>query len=283
MSGVVLVNPRSGPDETSVADVRAHFDGHRVELVTGGGVEHATRKAVEEGADFVAVAGGDGTIRCAASVLAASGIPLVPVPAGTRNHFARHVGIETLELAQQAADSGHRRRFDLGSVNGIHFMNNAGIGIYPRIVRRRKWAEKRFPRMVAAAVAAWPQIRRLRRFPVTLDGETIKAWMVFVGNGEYGTTVFDVTAREGVDAGLLDVRVLRADVGLARVRAVGALLVGRVEASPLIHRRLVPSCDIDLPWERADVALDGEVFSLSTPLRFESVPGALEVLTPTGS
>ena len=283
MPGVVLVNPRSGPDETSMTDVSAHFPGHRVELVTGGGVEHATRRALEERADFVAVAGGDGTIRCAAAVLAASGIPLLPVPAGTRNHFARHVGIETLELAQEAAEHGERRSFDLGSVNGVLFVNNAGIGIYPRIVRRRKWAEKRFPKLIATAVAAWPQMRRLRRFPVTLDGETVRAWMVFVGNGCYGTTVFDVATREQMDEGVLDVRVLRAEGRLARLRAVGALLVGRVESSPLIDRRLVASCDLDLPWERTDVALDGEVFSMSTPLHFESVPGALEVLMPAGS
>jgi diacylglycerol kinase family enzyme len=70
---------------------------------------------------------------------------------------------------------------------------------------------------------------------------------------------------------------------MARLRAVGALLAGRVESSPLIDRRLVASCDLDLPGERTDVALDGEVFSMSTPLHFESVPGALEVLMPAGS
>ena len=283
MPGVVLVNPRSGPDETSMTDLNAHFPGHRVELVNGDKIEDATRRALEERADFVAVAGGDGTIRCAAAVLAASGIPLLPVPAGTRNHFARHVGIDTLELAEEAAEHGHRGRFDLGSVNGVLFVNNAGIGIYPKIVRRRKWAEKRFPKLVATAVAAWPQIRRLHRFSVTLEGETMRAWMVFVGNGSYGTTVFDVTSREQTNDGVLDVRVLRGDGRLARLRAVGSLLVGRVDSSPLIDRRLVASCDLDLLGERADVALDGEVFSMDTPLHFESVPGALEVLMPAGS
>src|SRR5687767_8593603 len=109
MAGVVLVNPRSGPDETSASEVAEHFPGHRVELVTGGQVEEAAREALEEPAEFLAVAGGDGTIRCAAGVLAGTGVPLVPVPAGTRNHFARHVGIESLELAGQAAAGGVRR------------------------------------------------------------------------------------------------------------------------------------------------------------------------------
>src|SRR5205085_837823 len=92
----------SGPDETTESSIREHFEGAEIVEAAGDDLSDAVKRAVDDGAEVVAVAGGDGTIRTAASVLAETGVALLPVPAGTRNHFARELGIDTLDAAGRA-------------------------------------------------------------------------------------------------------------------------------------------------------------------------------------
>ena len=201
---------------------------------------------------FLAVAGGDGTIRCAAGVVAGTELALLPIPAGTRNHFAKEVGIATLDEAAAAASGGTVTLIDIGEVNGEAFVNNANIGAYPRIVKERDAhvKVKRLSKQTATIVATWTQLRQLHKFNVTVDGgTTYRAWMVFVGNGRYGTSLFDVASRESLDDGLLDVRILRADGRLARVRVIGRMLLGRADRSPMAEFDEVRS--IELAVDRA--------------------------------
>jgi undecaprenyl-diphosphatase len=203
------------------------------------------------------------------------------VPLGTRNHFAKDVGIRSLDDAV-AAVGGKVRRIDVGEVNGHQFVNNSSIGIYPRIVVRREAHEHRLPKGVASLVAAWEQIRRRgQRFHVTVGDERHTAWLVFVGNGRYGEGLIDLADRESLDDNELDVRVVKADKPMARLRLVGALLAGRLARSPLIERTCAAAVEIDLERRAdVDVALDGEVRRLSTPLRYRSHRGSLAVLVP---
>lgn len=283
MAGVILVNPAAGPDDTPVGDLAAIFAGHDVVECPPDQVGERTAEAVKKGADFVGVAGGDGTIRCAADVLAGSGVPLLPIPAGTRNHFARDLGVEDIEDAAAAAKNGVTRRIDIGVVNDIHFVNNSSLGIYPRIVVRREAHQHRLPKGVANIVATWEQVRRRgQRFGVTVNEDRHRAWMVFVGNGRYGDGLIDLADRESLEGNELDVRVALADKPMARVRLLLALLVGRLARSPLLEQVRTPSADIDIEGrDEVEVALDGEVERLKTPLRYRSVEGGLSVLVPS--
>jgi diacylglycerol kinase family enzyme len=277
--GVVLVNPESGPRPDPVGEVKEHFGGHRVTECEGDDLEDKARTAIESGPAFVAMAGGDGSIRCVASLLAGTDIPLIPVPTGTRNHFSRELGIETVADAASAVD-GERRRVDLAEVNGERFVNNASIGFYAALVRERAAHERRLPKAVANLTAAWAQARKGHRFAADVGGRRYRAWLLFVGNGCYGEGITDLMSRESLDRAVLDVRVLRADVALARTRTVLALLLGRFGSSPLIVRNEVVDVEVVLQRPTISVALDGEVVRLEPPLRFTSMPGALTVLVP---
>ena len=280
LEGVVLVNPESGPDPEPTSSVREHFDGQEVIECDGDSLEEVASGAVEQGVGFVAMAGGDGSIRCVASLLAGTGIPLVPVPTGTRNHFSRELGIETVGDAA-AAVGGMRRQVDLAEVNGEHFVNNASIGFYAALVSERDAHERHLPKPLANVTAAWAQARKGHRFRTVVDGTTYRAWLVFVGNGCYGDGLTDLTSRDALDQAVLDVRVLRADKVLARSRAVLALLAGRLAASPLLASAQEQEVLVELAGTpEVDVALDGEVVRLCPPLRFRSLPGALTVLVP---
>ncbi|MGI8685526.1 MAG: diacylglycerol/lipid kinase family protein [Acidimicrobiales bacterium] len=279
MKGVVLVNPQSGPLPDPMGEVREHFGDHEIVECEGEDLADLARAAIDREPDFVAMAGGDGSIRCVASLLAGTGIPMIPVPTGTRNHFSRELGIETVADAARAI-GGARRKVDLAEVNGERFVNNASVGFYAALVRERDAHERRLPKGMANVTAAWAQARKGHRFAVDVDGRPYRAWLVFVGNGCYGEAITDLMSREALDKALLDVRVLRADVALARTRTVLALLLGRVGSSPLIVRGEECEAEVGLRSSTVEVALDGEVVPLQAPLRFTSLPGALTVLVP---
>lgn len=282
-TGVVLVNPASGPIPDPVGEVREHFGDHDIVECKGDDLEALAKAAIERAPAFLAMAGGDGSIRCVASLLAGSDLPLVPVPTGTRNHFSRELGIETVADAAAAAVDGTRRQVDLAEVNGERFVNNASIGFYAALVRERDAHERRLPKALANLTAAWAQARKGHRFRVDVDGHRHRAWLVFVGNGCYGEGLADLMSRESLDSALLDVRVLRADVPLARARTLLALALGRVGRSPLIVSSEECDVEVGLRSSSVSVALDGEVVRLEPPLCFRSLPKALTVLVPAGA
>jgi diacylglycerol kinase family enzyme len=231
--------------------------------------------ALNIGADLVAIGSGMQLLR------AGTGVALLPVPAGTRNHFAKDVGNGTIEQAA-AGTAGRRLEVDLGDVNGRCFVNNSSIGLYPQIVVRREARERRVPKWVANTIAVYEQLRHGRRLKVDLDGEIHWAWMAFVGNGRYGDGLLDLADRESVTENLLDVRIVKADRPLARLRVVLALLLGRLARSPLVYTMRTRRVSLDVDRDSLEVALDGEVETLATPLIYESQARALTILVAAG-
>ena len=79
-----------------------------------------------DGADALGVAGGDGSLALVASAAAARMIAFVCVPAGTRNHFARDVGVAPNDLVGvlDAFGAALERTIDLGYVNGRPFLSD---------------------------------------------------------------------------------------------------------------------------------------------------------------
>lgn len=75
-----------------------------------------TEQAVADGADLVMAAGGDGTVRLVASVLAGTETRMGIIPSGTGNLLARNVDIplEDPTGAMVAALTGRDRRVDVG-------------------------------------------------------------------------------------------------------------------------------------------------------------------------
>jgi undecaprenyl-diphosphatase len=108
--------------------------------------------------------------------------------------------------------------------------------------------------------------------------------MVFVGNGRYGEGLIDLADRESLDSNELDVRVAVAEKPLARLRLLLALLFGRLARSELLERMTTSEVTIDIEGRgTVEVALDGEVERLETPLRYRSLKGELSVLVPGGA
>lgn len=284
MRGILFANPSAGQDrrDDPIAEARERLTDLTLADSDPVGLAERIDEARASGVDYIAVAGGDGTVRSVAEHLVDGAIPLLVVPAGTRNHFAKAVGTGTLDDAVAAVERGHVEHVQVGDVNGRIFLNNLGVGAYPRLVTRREHYEDQGPKWVATIKGFAEEIRHGHRVQLSIDGEpSRKAWLGFVGNGQYGSSVFDLASRASLDDGVLDVAVAEGRGRFSRARLAGAVLRARIDDHDLFDRRAVPSCTLRMmPPGRVLAALDGEVFELATPLELHSRPGALAVLVP---
>ncbi len=287
---IAIANGASGNGTDSDLSAIDHWcRRHGIERRDGGDdLEGAVRGAAAGHPPYVAVVGGDGTLRTAASVLADGEVPLLPVPFGTYNHFARSLAIDDLDAASAAIESGRVRSVPVAQVEALDdpassevFLNTCAIGWYPEMVRTRERLRARLPRSLAAVVAFASHLPRLQRFSVDVDGVEHRAWLLWAGNGRYGTGVEDVAERESLDAGVLDVRVGLADARFARARVLADLLRGRLDDSDRLERT-VTSRPVVARLRRRQVtaALDAEVVQLRSPFRFVPAARWLPVLVP---
>src|SRR3954447_16264827 len=226
---VVAVNPRSGPDDYDpVEDIRRLLP--RAEALEPGpdaGVDVLLAEAAASGrAKALGVAGGDGSVATAAAVALEHGLPLAVIPAGTLNHFARDVGLETPQDAADAVVSGSAVKVDVAAVNGTPFLNTSSIGSYPEMVRRRDRLSSRMGKWLALTVAAAEVLRTQAPVSLVVNGQPLMVWILFIGNCCYSPRGLSPAWRPRLEDGLLDVQYLRADLRFGRTRAVLATLFG---------------------------------------------------------
>ncbi|CAM5307299.1 lipid kinase YegS [Streptomyces rimosus subsp. rimosus] len=136
----MIMNPRSGGGKVARFGLREKAEalGADVALLEGPGtvdVAGLAQAAVVKGADVLGVAGGDGTQAIVADVAAEHGVPLLVIPAGTRNHFALDLGLDRDDPAKalDALRDGTEMRVDLGRAGGRPFVNNVSFGAYAEV------------------------------------------------------------------------------------------------------------------------------------------------------
>lgn len=256
--------------------------------VAGADVEMAVRRAMDQGARRVVVAGGDGSVAAAAAVLAGTGVELAVLPGGTLNHFARDLGIPTdADAAARAATSATTRAADVAVVNGRIFLNTSSVGAYVVFVRTRERLEQHLGYRAATLLAAASTFWRLRRFgvEVEVDGERriYNTPIVFIGVGERELQLPKLGSRVADGRAGLHVFVVR---GRTRAALVALALAGAargvqwVSRTPALDSFLVDRARIVFRRRKGNVAVDGELVPMTSPLEYELRPNALRVVVP---
>lgn len=249
------------------------------------------REARDRGAPIIGVAGGDGSLRTAAQHLAGSRAVLAAVPAGTLNHFARRIGLETVADAVAAIAAGSVRTIAVGRVDDDVFLNTATFGLYADVLRLRERLRPWLGKWPAAALGFLVTLLRLRPVHLTLhaDDTTMEreTALVWVGIG-YGSFPLVRAAAERRARPDLEVAVLR-DAGRGSLFAFGMRTFWRVlrsntqvpdRAIELLHVR---SLSLASHRGRIGVTLDGEVMARRAQVRVSMENAALRVIAAATS
>lgn len=254
------------------------------ELAPGDDPARLAREAVAAGADAVGVAGGDGSLGLIAKVAVELDVPLVCVPAGTRNHFAHDLGFDTADpLAALSAFTGPERRIDVGMVGDRMFVNNVSLGAYADVVAEPGYRARK---LATAHVVLQAAVRGERaRLPVALcdpDGRLHEEVLVLlVANNKYQLQhASELGARDRLDEGVLQVSALRARTGAALARVIAQASVGRAGTGVAWAQWETTALRADSRLPDLPAGVDGEAVVLSTPLEFRILPRALRVLVP---
>ena len=262
MAGLLIVNPRSGDDRPTADELAEEARRRDVDVRVLAKGEDAADLARSANATALGVAGGDGSLAPIAEVAIERDLPFVCVPFGTRNHFARDLGLDRDDpLAALASFAGDERRVDVGRVDGRLFLNNVSLGLYAQLVHRRE-SHRRRREALAGARALWLVARDRRPLRVTVDGEPVATRIVLVASNDYELSLFSIGERRSLTDGLLH------------------LYTARGWVPREWKERSAPRFTIDAEERRLPGALDGEPVVLEPPVGFEIAPRALRVLVP---
>jgi diacylglycerol kinase family enzyme len=287
----LILNPASGGTAVLLRRLTraARERGIRVRVLEPGeDAGHAALGAADDGAQALAVAGGDGSVAAVAGVAVERGLPLAVVPTGTLNHFARDLGSDLARplRALDAFVAGQERRVDVGRINGRLFVNNVSLGVYAEMLgdpgyRRDKL---RVAQTKLQAIFSDAELRRALRITPP-DGALLESVVaVVVSNNPYEFARWDrFGQRHRLDTGTLQVSVLDAGTLEELERLLAGTLLGAVEFRPALRHWTSERLEAGVPGEVVRAGIDGEPIALEAPLRFSVDPGALRVLVPEGS
>lgn len=291
----VVVNTGSRRGADALADVTARLReiaGHLdvLPVPAGGDVRGVLASALSQRPDLLVVGGGDGTLGCAAGLVAGSGTVLGVLPLGTANDFARTLEIPfQLDRAVSTLEQGKVVDIDLGRADGRPFLNVGSVGLSVGLTQLLSPRLKRRLGPAAYPAAALVAYRHHRPFTARLefpDGDQPPLDLddllqVSIGNGRHFGGGNTVSPTASLDDHLLDVHAvvrgrLRDHVSVARLLRTGHLI-----EHELVHhvtaRRLRLVTDHRMP-----VNLDGEVVT-ATPVEFTLERNAVHVVVPAHS
>jgi diacylglycerol kinase family enzyme len=268
---VLFINPRSGGGAAARAGLveKASALGIlAVVLEPEGDLDALVREAIAAGADALGMAGGDGSMATVAAAASAHGLPFVCVPAGTRNHFARDLGVARHGPvdALAAFTTGVERQIDMADVNGQAFVNNVSIGVYGDAVQRAAYRGAKLRTLLETAHEVLGPGASAPRMQVVddLGRDHTHPAVLLVSNNPYTREPPAAPGtRRRLDAGRLGVVILDSpDEPAGRAPRAWTAARLNVDADATIH-----------------AGRDGEPVTLEPPLRFTTRPGALRVLS----
>jgi diacylglycerol kinase (ATP) len=286
----IIVNPNAGSagDAEQLAGTLGREPGTEVLFTEReGDGEALARAALEEGAELVVAAGGDGTLNEVLNGLAADfgAARLGLLPLGTGNDFARSINVPAeLDAALALLKAGRTQRIDVAKASfqdGCrHFLNMSAGGFSGVVSEKADEAKDRWGPLayMRGALDAFPELTAFE-VALTLSGaETLRisTYNIVISNGRFVAAGIPVAPQARLDDGLLDVMIAPATTIPKLALLVPQVLLGRHLDSDLLLFRKATSIEIlsDPPMA---FNVDGEILT-EEPARFEVLPRALEMI-----
>jgi diacylglycerol kinase family enzyme len=285
--GVLIMNLKSGggkAEQFGLVDECRHRGIEPVVLQPGDDLLELAQAAIDHGADVIGMAGGDGSQALVASVAMRADVPLVCIPAGTRNHFALDIGLDRDDVvgALDAFGEAMERCIDLAQVGDRVFVNNVSLGVYAKIVQSPEYRDAKH----RTAAAMLPELVGPDAEPFDLhfvdpDGSRHDgAQIIQVSNNPYVlTSLAGFGSRARLDTGELGIAVAEINGATDITTFVAAESAGRLQGFGGWTEWTAPSFTVESGGP-VEAGVDGEALQLDPPLVFRILPGAVRIRIP---
>jgi diacylglycerol kinase family enzyme len=270
---VLFYNPRSGGGKAArfhLAREARQRGIEPIELRQGDDLEDLVRGAVFDGADALAMAGGDGSQAIVAMVAAELGLPYACIPAGTRNHFALDLGVDRDDVvgALDAFVDGGERQVDLAEVNDRVFVNNVSLGLYADAVQRPGYREAKLHTLLDTVPDVLGPDAKPSNLSWGAGTASESAVAILVSNNQY-------RLGRALGSGTRP-RLNRGTLGITALVETTSGVNGSARRRLAMRQWTTPEFEIDAEG-RVPAGIDGEAVQLEPPLRFTIRPRALRV------
>lgn len=288
MKLLIVNNLASGFRDGAIYDFMRAFaaDGDEICVrCTDGDTDLADFLRDAEDFDAVVSAGGDGTVASVAYLLAETGIPLLPFPAGTANLLAMNLAspAEPHALARLMREQ-RLMDFDIGEIelsNGERFGFSmiAGAG-YDAAIMEGAEPSKRLLGPMAYFTAAFANFApQFSRITLTIDGKTVETQGVGVLAINFSKLQFDISlVHENLPRdGMFDIVVMNTHDAVGLIPAILSCMLDRAGEFPSrpdameVFRCRECTVVADPPLA---VQYDGEVTGTMTPFTVRMLPEA---------
>lgn len=253
----------------------------------------AVQHAVDDGAEMVLVAGGDGTVRAAAKVLINTEVQMAIIPTGTGNLLARNLDlpVNDVQACTYIAFNGKVRPIDVISLDMLHedgtrneFVSTviAGAGFDAEIMHSTSDRLKAAAGWLAYTEAGMRKLRGKRHTVTvsTTEGETkrFRVRSAMIANCGVLTGGINMIPDAVIDDGLLDVALLDPRNLADWIQVAGAALIPK-QKSPRITTFAVRNCK--MVFEEPLVAqIDGDPIPKTKEIVATTIPRSLRVRVP---
>lgn len=286
---IFIVNPISGHHNKNHFPnlVESSIDKNKYDytIVFTEYANHATEltmKAIEDGYEYIAAVGGDGTINEVAKCMIGKEQTLVIIPFGSGNGLARHLGLpfKVEKLIKDVINNGKKYKIDTATMNGIPFISLAGIGFDAMIADYFAKDENRgFLTYAKLITEKYPNYRQKEYTLILDDKTTIECkpfFVTFANSSQFGYNA-EISPKASVQDGLLDVCIFKKPNILEVPIVATYFLAKQIDKSNFID--IYKAKKIQVFRKVDEVAnVDGEPVEMSKDIIVEIKPLSLNIL-----
>jgi len=282
MTAAALLHPDLSPKAVD------RFRSSGIDIKILDNLEHA------ENVSAVLIFGGDGTIHRHLAQLHKLSIPVLVVPTGSGNDFAKALGIRSVEIALRAwrqfcADGKNVKEIDLGVIraNGQEklFCCVAAIGMdaeaNARANRMPRWLKRRGGYVLAAlqSLIAFKAVE----MNIMAEGRELRrsTFFIAIGNARSYGGGMKVTPQAALDDGLLDICLVSKMNKLKLLGWIPTIFFGEHLRLKEVEYFQTTQLRIE-SQRRLDVYADGECVG-QTPVEIGLIRRGLRVIVPSGT
>ena len=241
-----------------------------------------TMQAIEEGYEYIAAVGGDGTINEVAKCLIGKEQILIIVPLGSGNGLARHLGLpfKTERLINEVINKGKVYKIDTASMNGTPFISIAGIGFDALIADyfakdgNRGW--KTYAKLITEK---YPNFKP-KEYTLILDDEkTVQCkpfFVTFANSSQFGYNA-EISPKASVQDGLLSTCFVYKFSKIGALMRLPFLAIGAHEHFKGFKVFDCKSIDIKIKKPMA-LHTDGEYLGDVTEVSYRCLPGKMRFM-----